>query len=38
VRAVLDGGAIEIHVPHSVHDDEVRAALSRYAWIWKLTS
>jgi fatty-acyl-CoA synthase len=38
VRAVLIAGAVEIHVPHSIHDDEVRAALSKYAWTWKLTS
>ncbi len=38
VRAVVIAGAVEIHVPHSIHDDEVRAALSKYAWTWKLTS
>ena len=38
VQAVLIDGAIEIHVPHSSRDDEVRAALSQYAWTWKLTS
>ena len=37
VSAVLVGGAVEIHIPESVADDEVRAALSRYAWKWKLT-
>ncbi len=38
VRAVLIAGAVEIHVPRSIHDDEVCAALSKYAWTWKLTS
>jgi fatty-acyl-CoA synthase len=38
VRAVLADGAIEILVPHSDHDDEVRAVLSQYAWTWRLTS
>jgi fatty-acyl-CoA synthase len=37
VRAVLVDGAIEIHVPRSAHDDQVREALSEYAWTWKLT-
>ena len=37
VTAVLVDGAIEIHIPDAVADDEVRAALSRYAWKWKLT-
>ena len=35
--AVLIGAAVEIHVPHSMHDDHVGRALSRYAWTWKLT-
>jgi fatty-acyl-CoA synthase len=38
VRAVLVDGAIEIHVPHSIHDDAVCEALSRYPWTWKLTN
>ncbi len=38
VRAVLIDAAPEIHVPHSPHDDEVREALSQYAWTWKLTN
>ncbi len=38
VRAVLIAGAVEIHVPRSIHDDEVCAALSKYAWTLKLTS
>lgn len=38
VQAVLIAGEVEIHVPGSTHDDEVRAALSQYAWTWKLTS
>ncbi|MBV8952700.1 MAG: acyl-CoA synthetase [Solirubrobacterales bacterium] len=37
VRAVLIDGAIEIHVPRSHSDEEVRAVLSQYAWTWKLT-
>jgi fatty-acyl-CoA synthase len=37
VRAVLIDGAPEIRVPHSSRDEEVREALSRYAWNWKLT-
>ena len=37
VRAALADGAIEILVPHSDRDDEVRAVLSQYAWTWKLT-
>ena len=37
VRAVLIDGAIEIHVPRSDSDEEVRAVLSQYAWTWKLT-
>ena len=37
--AVLVDGAVEIHVPSSDHDDdEVRTALSQYAWTWKLTN
>ncbi|HSO98487.1 MAG TPA: acyl-CoA synthetase [Solirubrobacteraceae bacterium] len=36
VRAVLTDGAIEIQVPHSLHDDDVARALSQYAWNWKL--
>jgi fatty-acyl-CoA synthase len=38
VRAVLIDGVPEIRVPHSPRDDEVRDALSRYAWTWKLTN
>jgi fatty-acyl-CoA synthase len=38
VRAVLAGATVEIHVPHSMHDDEVGRALSQYTWTWKLTS
>jgi len=38
VHAVLIDAAPEIHVPHSPHDDEVREALSQYAWTWKLTN
>ena len=38
VRAVLVGAAVEIQVPHSMHDDEVGRALSQYAWTWKLTN
>ena len=38
VRAVLIDGAIEIRVPSSADDDQVRAALSAYAWRWRLTS
>ena len=38
VRAVLIEGAIEIHVPSSSHDEEVREALSQYAWTWRLTT
>ena len=37
VAAVLVDGSLEIHVPGSCDADEVRAALSRYAWTWKLT-
>jgi fatty-acyl-CoA synthase len=37
VQAVLVDGSVEIHVPRSAHDDAVRAALSRYAWRWRLT-
>ena len=37
-RAVLVDGAIEIHFPHSPHDDEVAEALSQYAWTWRLTT
>jgi fatty-acyl-CoA synthase len=37
-RAVLIDAAPEIRVPHSPHDDEVREALSQYAWTWKLTN
>ena len=35
VRAVLVDAALEIHVPHSPHDDEVAEALSQYAWTWR---
>jgi fatty-acyl-CoA synthase len=38
VRAALVGGAVEIHVPHSPHDDEVGEVLSQYAWTWQLTT
>jgi fatty-acyl-CoA synthase len=38
VRAVLVDAAVEIHVPHSPHDDEVAEVLSRYAWTWQLTT
>ena len=38
VQAVLIDGALEIHVPRSDHDEVVRAALSQYAWTWKLKS
>ena len=38
VRAVLVGAALEIQVPHSMHDDEVGRALSQYAWTWKFTN
>ena len=37
VRGVLVGGVVEIHVSRSPHDDQVREALSQYAWTWKLT-
>jgi fatty-acyl-CoA synthase len=37
-RAVLVDGAVEIHVPHSDHDDAVREALSHFAWSWRFTS
>ena len=37
-RAVIVDGAIEIHFPHSPHDDEVAEALSQYAWTWRLTN
>jgi hypothetical protein len=36
VRAVLVDGAVEVHVAHSPHDNEVADVLSRYAWTWKL--
>jgi len=36
VHAVLVGGAIEIHVPHSLDDDDVGAALAKFAWTWTL--
>jgi len=38
VQAVLADGSVEIHVPHSDHNDEVTQTLSRNAWTWKLTS
>ena len=38
VRAVLIDAVPEIHVPHSPHDEEVREALTQYAWTWKLTN
>jgi fatty-acyl-CoA synthase len=37
-HAVTADGAVEIHVPHSPHDDEVAEALSQYAWTWRLTN
>jgi fatty-acyl-CoA synthase len=37
VTAELVDGAVEIHAPGSADDDDVRAALSAYAWTWKLT-
>jgi fatty-acyl-CoA synthase len=36
VRAALVDGTIEILVPHSPDDETVRAALSAYAWTWRL--
>jgi fatty-acyl-CoA synthase len=38
VRAVLIDAVPEIRVPRSPRDEEVREALSRYAWTWKLTN
>ncbi len=38
VRAVVIDGAVQIHVPHSAHDDEVGAVLSQYALTWQLTN
>jgi fatty-acyl-CoA synthase len=38
VRAVVVGGAVEIRVPGSPHDDEVGDVLSQYAWTWHLTN
>ena len=38
VRAVVIDGAVQIHVPHSVHDTEVGAVLSQYALTWRLTT
>lgn len=38
VKAVLIDGTIEIEIPHSNHDDEVREALSSFAWRWRFTS
>ena len=38
VRAVIVDGTIEIHVPHSTHDQDVSEVLSRYAWTWELTN
>jgi fatty-acyl-CoA synthase len=38
LRAVLVDGAVEIHIPHSAHDDEVGEVLSQYAWTWQLTN
>jgi fatty-acyl-CoA synthase len=38
LEAVLVDGAIEIRIPHSRDDDKVLAALSEYAWRWKLIS
>ena len=37
VQAVLVHGSVEIHLPHSKHDDEVAEVLSQYAWTWQLT-
>ena len=36
VRAVLSDGAVEIQVPHSAADAEVRETLARYSWNWNL--
>ena len=38
VRAVLIDGAIEIRVPSSANDDQLRSALSLYVWSWRLTT
>ena len=38
VRAVLIDGAVEIHIPHSAHDQEVAEVLSQYALTWHLTN
>jgi fatty-acyl-CoA synthase len=35
-HAVLVDSGIEIRVPHSAADAEVREALTRYTWTWKL--
>ena len=35
VSAVLEDGSIEIHVPRVGAEDEVRSALSQYAWKWR---
>ena len=37
-RAVIVDGVIEIHFPHSPHDDQVAEALSQYAWTWRMTN
>jgi fatty-acyl-CoA synthase len=36
VNAVLGGGGVEIQVPHSAADAEVREILARYSWNWRL--
>ena len=35
IRAVLGDGGVEIQVPHSAADAEVRNTLARYSWNWK---
>ncbi len=35
VSAVLSSGGVEIQVPHSAADAEVRETLDRYSWNWK---
>jgi fatty-acyl-CoA synthase len=36
IHAVLIDRGVEIQVPHSAHDAEVRETLARYAWSWTL--
>jgi fatty-acyl-CoA synthase len=36
VRAVLSDGVVEIQVPHSAADAEVRETLARYSWNWNV--